>query len=698
MKPINNSDEAFFKKQLTSSLGFALLLAIILVLYFQTNQWYALQNQTENYKQNYIHAQESALNDIVEQEYQHINALIAAGKFDEQRQAEFLQRLNKVRLGPNKTGYYFVLKLNDINGGQDFARHLILPPDASQIDQPMNSSKPDEMGNLYRQDYLQQLKETGKAKVQYWYQKSDSLESFPKVSVLRWIKPVNWIIGVGTYSDELEALIQLEKQQAQQNLMRQNITSIMVTLLILLLATLVNFKIQNQLKKRFGRLKKELLAKGTELKKLNDSLSDQVQLKTFELENLYHKDTVTQLFNRTKLLNDIEQSASNDEHPTTFLLLNIDRFKEVNELFGNTTGDLLLNAISLKLTSLFSENDKIYRTGADEFLVWLNQPMSDSNRQLPLLHHQLTQQIETSDLHSIHFNITIVAVCESRSPLNELEMTMRRAKQKGLSWLVYDSKYNQRDNYLKNLKVTEVIQQAILNDNVTPVFQPIYNIKLRKIEKFECLIRIKQNDKLLSPAEFLTVAKKSKLYPVLMQRMIEKSFAKFANSPYKFTINISYQDIEDEQIPKTIDRLLTPEIAKRVIFEILETEGIENYSIVSEFITKMKAQGCRIAVDDYGSGYSNLDYLLKLQIDFLKIDGSLVENLPHEHAIAVIKSIVFFANQLNILTVAEFVSNQTLFCIVSELGVDLAQGYYIGRPEVELAQYKVAKQAAQTVC
>ncbi|BCN94184.1 hypothetical protein THMIRHAM_19690 [Thiomicrorhabdus immobilis] len=685
MKTNPTSEKAFFKLQLTSSLGFTLLLSVVLTLYFLISQWHSYQSRIETYKQNYIASQEELLYDVLEQEYQYITTLIKTEKFDTLQQSLVLKRLNKARLGPKKTGYFFVLKLNNINGGADFARHLLLPLDPSQIDQPMDSLVRDEMGNPYRQDYLAQLKKSGIAKVHYWYQKPNELKSYPKVSMLRWIKPVDWIIGAGIYSDELEEAIQKEEQKLKSEFIVHSVVSIVITALILFIATGVTFLLQSRLKKGFKDLKSELCAAEIQLKELNDNLAVQVNRKTLELQNLYQKDAATQLFNRSKLLADIEDYTTRDnQQATSFVLLNIDSFREMNELFGNPTGDLLLKALSLKLKSLFDDGDKIYRVSGDEFLVWLNQPIDDLTHQLPQLHHQLTEQIEIAELENIYFNLTIVAVYKAKSPLSELEMTMRWAKQKGLNWLVYDSKYNQRQNYLKNLNTTELIKQAIIHDKVIPVFQPIYNIRTGKIEKYECLIRIQENNQLLSPSEFLSIAQKSKLYPDLMQRMLEKSFAKFEHLPYEFSINLSYQDIEGTQIPKTIERLLTPEIAPRVIFEILETEGIENYAIVSEFIGKMKALGCRIAIDDYGSGYSNLEYLLKLQIDFLKIDGTLIENLPNEHSLAIIKSIVFFAQQLNISTIAEFVSDHTLFDIVSELGVDFAQGYYIGQPAPEL--------------
>ena len=674
-------EKSFFRLQLISSLGFGLLLAIALSIYFLFSHWNTYQKQFEFYKKSYINNQIAALHDAVNQEFSYINELIENGEFTNQQQ-QILKRLQNIRLGPEKTGYFFVLKVNNIKGGDNFAHHLLLPINPDEVGLPMDSDIKDKQGNAYREIYLQQLRDNGIAELTYWYKKPGENTENPKISVLRWIDSIDWIIGAGIYTEELSKTVQHQKQALQNNFYRDMINSSFMTLLILLVASLAQLFLQKKIRQLFHTLKLELNQSQTELEALNNSLAQQVEDKTIELENRYNRDTITNLFNRKKLLDDLQAFQQDPKTPpTSFILINIDNFKELNELFGDPTGDLILKVISVKLNELCGFAKNIYRVGGDEFLIWLQQTESGLEKKLACLHHELRANANISALKNIYFNLTLSAVGVSKTPISELEMSMRIAKRKSLNWLVYQASHNQRSHYLENLNITEMIRTAIEQDRVIPVFQPIFNLQSGEIEKYECLIRIENDGKLISPAEFLHIAERSKLYPQLMEAMLKKSFAQFKDSNYEFSINLSYHDIEGNEIPKILAKLLTPEIGRRVIFEILETEGINNYELVSKFIEKLKSYGCKIAIDDYGSGYSNLEYLLKLQIDILKIDGSLIENLPDKNSTAIVKSIVLFAEQLGIDTVAEFVSSEKLYHQVKGLGVNYAQGFYLGKPQ-----------------
>jgi diguanylate cyclase (GGDEF)-like protein len=676
MKPSILSEKSFFNLQLSSSLVFTSLLALVLTAFFTYNQWNSYLEQSQAFRKTFSDVQFSLLNEAVTQEKNYIDSLIDKRQFDLQQQ-HVLERLRQLRIGPNKNGYFFVLKLNNINGGEDFARHLLLPIDPSQEGKPMSSDYTDTQGNFYREDYLHQLKERGKAKARYWYDKPGSDFASQKISVFYWIKPVNWVIGAGLYLDDVESVIHEQERQLRNAFFMQAGTAFLMTLLFLIIAASINLYLQGKLKTRFAALKSQLTESQRQLEDFNQNLEKEVEEKTRALENLYQRDPLTGLFNRSKLLSDLEKSAYTKK---AFILIDIDGFKEFNDLFGNEMGDRLLVCLAKNLQTHIPDTHEVYRVGGDEFLVWVNALPDETEHRLMELHHGLTENLQDNDLQSILFSITIVAAEESSQPLSTLEMTMRHAKNKKKDVLLYSPLHDQHEHYMHNLSTTQLLKRAIAEDRITPVFQPLLNLKTGQIDKYECLIRIADGDQLMSPAEFLEVAKKSKLYAQMTSIMLQKSFAQFAENTAQFSINLSYEDIVGEEIPKTLERLLTPDIAPRVTFEILETEGIENYEQVSAFIHKIKALGCHIAIDDYGTGYSNLEHLLKLQIDILKIDGSLIESLPQAHALAIVQSIVFFAQQLNITTVAEFVSSADIYEWVNKLGIDYAQGYYVGRP------------------
>jgi EAL domain-containing protein (putative c-di-GMP-specific phosphodiesterase class I) len=194
------------------------------------------------------------------------------------------------------------------------------------------------------------------------------------------------------------------------------------------------------------------------------------------------------------------------------------------------------------------------------------------------------------------------------------------------------------------------------------------------------------NGKVESPFFFLEHAKKSELYIKLTQVMIEKTFKKFANLEYEFSINLLLQDIESPKVMKClVDHLEKFQCGKRVVLEIVESEGIYNFDLVSKFITMVKNYGCKIAIDDFGTGYSNFSYLAKLDIDYIKIDGSLVKDIDKDLAqMATVESILHFAKKMCIKTIAEYVENEVICNILCRLGVDFSQGYYFSKPQEEL--------------
>jgi len=168
--------------------------------------------------------------------------------------------------------------------------------------------------------------------------------------------------------------------------------------------------------------------------------------------------------------------------------------------------------------------------------------------------------------------------------------------------------------------------------------------------------------------------------------MIQKSCHYFEHLDCDFSVNLSVEDILNSDVARYIKKTIEEyNVTHKIIFEILESEGIENYEEISDFIKEMKALGCRIAIDDFGSGYSNFEHLLKLNIDYIKIDGSLIKNLETDtNAQVIVETIVNFAKKLNILTVAEFVHNEAVSIKVKELQVDRTQGFFLAEPQEQL--------------
>ncbi|WP_456480688.1 EAL domain-containing protein, partial [Nautilia sp.] len=237
--------------------------------------------------------------------------------------------------------------------------------------------------------------------------------------------------------------------------------------------------------------------------------------------------------------------------------------------------------------------------------------------------------------------------------------------------------------YENNLKWKKIINDAIENDGIIPYVQAIVDNKTKKSYKHECLIRLKHNDKIYTPYYFLDIAKRTHQYETLQTIMIKKCFEKFSTKDYKFSINLSTTDLKNKQffdfLVKNIKRY---KVADKLTIELLEDEELVKDEKIHKNIMKLSKMGISIAIDDFGSGYSNFVYLIKkLPINTLKIDGTLVKDiLKDDKLYKLLQKIVEISKMFNFETIAEFVENEELYIKLKELDIDAFQGYYFSKP------------------
>ena len=236
-----------------------------------------------------------------------------------------------------------------------------------------------------------------------------------------------------------------------------------------------------------------------------------------------------------------------------------------------------------------------------------------------------------------------------------------------------------------NLNILDMVHTAIKTSNIISYFQPIVDNKTREIVKYESLVRlVTPENKILTPYFFLDVAKEGRFYSQITQIVFNNSFNALYKTDKDISINLSALDIEKENVSNMIFHLLEThkENASRIIFELLEDEKVKDMNVVKRFVTKAKSYGVRIAIDDFGVGYSNFVRLLDYQPDILKIDASLIKDiLTNDYSLSVVKTIITFAKSQNIEVVGEFVENEGIYLLLKELGVNYSQGYYFGKPE-----------------
>lgn len=399
----------------------------------------------------------------------------------------------------------------------------------------------------------------------------------------------------------------------------------------------------------------------------------------------FYNDVLTGLPNRNQLIKDLD----NNDDCVALALINIDSFKEINDFYGFEIGDEILISFA-GLLKLYHEEYcyTIYKLHADEYaLLWQDNDKEKINFNInKLLNNIQNFSVMTEDENNIQIGVTAgiaISTSSNNSILAHADMILKRAKSKKLSYLFFEEDMKIEKEYKYNIEWTTKTKEAIKNEKIVAYAQPIVNTQNLSEAKYEVLIRMLDFDQNpISPISFLEVAKKNKLYEHLTKIMVEKSFSYFTNKNIQFSINLSILDILNQKTVDTIiyelKRFSNP---KNITFELLESEGIENSENVLKFINKVKAFGCNIAIDDFGSGYSNFEYMLRLQVDLIKIDASLIKDIDTNiNAQIIVQTIVSFADKLGIKTCAEFVHSESVYKKLLEIGTTFVQGYYIQKP------------------
>jgi diguanylate cyclase (GGDEF)-like protein len=398
-------------------------------------------------------------------------------------------------------------------------------------------------------------------------------------------------------------------------------------------------------------------------------------------------DALTGLLNRNSFENSIAQLTS-----PCVLLINICDFKLINDFYGTDNGDKLLIQIANLIRERFQQEQEFcYRVGNNEFAVvfdncksaYIDSVAKELNTLLSNKQYQLA---------GINYNLSVLIASSNQTPLLETaDMAIKHMKTKTTNNIIqYSEALNVKEQIRTNLEMTQILHDALYENRILPYYQPIIDLQTRDIVKYEALVRLKLEDgSILPPVLFLPVAQQTPMYREITRIMINKAIAYFADKPYRFSINFSISDLEDEDINHTLLGQLTafPEIVSRLDIELLETERVTDIKKIKKRIRELKNLGCQISLDDFGSGYSNFTTLTELDFDSLKIDGSMIKHILHsnEHLKAV-KAIMKLVNELEIDSIAEFVQDEESAQLLSDLGVKYAQGYFFGKPAATIVE------------
>lgn len=489
-------------------------------------------------------------------------------------------------------------------------------------------------------------------------------------------------IAAGAEPQLAEELMHQENEYLLKNANKRKIHTFGVIFTSLIFSALFLHFIFRNLINKMLLLQNELKEEHQEL----ETISSKLKSANEHLASQLYVDNLTLLGNRQALERDIALM-----HEPKLILLDIDSFKDINEFFGASTGDFVLREVAKSLTRFADEENLVaYRIGADEFAL-LEDVFLDMER-YEALASALVDEFKGKRLespfskHTIELNVAIGFSIESENVFEKAFIALEEAKKREIDYLCYFRKIEHVTQYAEQIKWSHFIKEAIEKNTVTPYYQPIFD-RENRIVKYECLARI-LNDKeeAIPPGFFLSIAKKVKKYTYLEKILIDKSFQAIAKSDKLISVNLLARDMSDSNISNyVVQKLKEYNIAKQVVFEILEDESIDSLDRVSVFIDRVKRMGCQIAIDDFGTGYSNFSYLLKLKPDYIKIDGSLIKNIDKDaNSVAIVSAIITFASKLGIKTIAEYVHSQDVYEVCLRLGIDEFQGFYLGEPSSRL--------------
>lgn len=400
-----------------------------------------------------------------------------------------------------------------------------------------------------------------------------------------------------------------------------------------------------------------------------------------EIKNALLTDSLTGFDNRNKLASDTQEL-----HELSLAIFNLDDFRQLNDFYGHRFGNFVIISIANKIYGHVKNDAKLkfYRLQGDEFVILglsYDRELFVAKIKEILAHVKEKFTLQNEELLlSCSCGISFEG---EENILPNANMSLQMAKKNGVDLFIYDDSLSLNKEYETNMVMTKKIAAALQNRGIINYYQCIVNNQDPNEKKYECLVRMRDGEKILSPFFFLEIAKRSKQYFEITKAVIAEAFAMFEGKEGHFSVNISINDILEPSVSNYIlEMLARSNIGERVIFEIVESEYIENFAGVLEFVTQVKKYKCQIAIDDFGTGYSNFEYLIKLKADYLKIDGSLIKNIDKDpNAHLVVSTIVDFCKKLGMKSVAEFVENEAILRVVKELGIDYSQGYHFCVPK-----------------
>lgn len=433
---------------------------------------------------------------------------------------------------------------------------------------------------------------------------------------------------------------------------------------------------RNILSRKVDYLSSKVHATSEKLHETTTLLGEKLEEKTKELIDEGFQDPLTHLANRHRLVFDMDRYAYH-----TLIIIQLHNFKELNHFFGKNIGDSLLQQFGMWIERMRYNG---YRLGSDEFALLLEQEYSsdDLTSFCETFLHQLSLHSFSAGLENVSFHLHMGVHQGDTLSLAYADAALRSAIELSKSFMVYQENGEEKSQY-HNIQTATNIREAFHAGRMICYYQPIISIVTKEIEKYETLARLINTDgTIIPPLDFLKVAQKTVLYPQITQEIVRQACEAFQYRTESFSIHLCAMDVVNYTTVRFIEEMIVvTNTSHRIIFELPEEDLYEHYVPMSLFIQHMKRLGAKIAIDNFGKSYSNFDQLLHLDIDYLKIDGSLINKIPHSQRHAkIVGTIASFADAIGAQSIAENVETADILEHIHTMGIPFAQGYHIGIP------------------
>ncbi len=555
---------------------------------------------------------------------------------------EIIDYISSLNHGKN---YIAVSHITDWNAKKGYFGTMIYHPLKNFIGYRLSVNIPDIKGDYFRKKYFDCLKNKNGCFEEYYFKNPATGKIEKKLSYFRIYRPYDYIFVKGVYYSDISRHIKILKYKVFEKFQRLFLNTLFFLVFFIILSLMFAQYI-------LDKIKSIVISECNSLKQKYEKSKN-------ELTDRIYYDKLTSLPTRVKLEEDIERFHS-------LVLLDIVEFSNINNLYGYDFGNDILKCVSEYLKKNYQN---VYRVDSDEFALMFENKINDD----------LLRDISSKIINCYGVEISfVIGASNIKNLFITAESALKNALRSNSKYYIY--KIDIKEKQKKKIELLKKLRRALKENKVIPYFQPIVD-KNRNVVKYEALIRVKTDEGIIAPFKFMELIKEAKLYDEFSSNIIKKIFKYVQKQNTYVSINLSFIDIANNETRRMIlESIKNYGIAKKITFEILESESIKNINLVKDFVKMIKNYGAKIAIDDFGSGYSNLVNILSLAPDYIKIDGSLVRNIKNEKYFEIIKLISAFAKKFNITVVAEYVENEDVFESLKNINIECFQGYYFGKP------------------